>query len=158
MIPSWIIIGAVGYLVATLITRTTQPEEFRWFTRLKRPRWLSFEWAIPFIWIFIFVCVIASASLVWDAAPWTPKTWGLMVGYLMLEVAVVSYTALMCKFRSLTLGTIIGGTGFLIGLILSLFVFPVALGAGLLLLPFLLWSPIGTYVTWEMIWLNPGNA
>jgi tryptophan-rich sensory protein len=26
------------------------------------------------------------------------------------------------------------------------------------LLPYLVWSPIGTYVTWQMIGLNPGNA
>ena len=158
MIPSWIIIAAVGYLIAFLINRISNAEEFRWFTHLRRPRWLTFEWAIPFIWIFIFVCTIASASVIWDGAPGTPKTWALMGGYLILEISITSYTALMCKVRSLTLGTIIGGTGFFIGLILSLFVFPVDRGAGFLLLPFLLWSPIGTYVTWQMIWLNPGNA
>ncbi|MFN5562578.1 MAG: tryptophan-rich sensory protein, partial [Pseudanabaena sp.] len=29
--------------------------------------------------------------------------------------------------------------------------------AGWLLVPYLLWSPVGTYVTWVMVRLNPRN-
>jgi tryptophan-rich sensory protein len=37
-------------------------------------------------------------------------------------------------------------------------VFPVSSWAGILLLPYLIWSPIGTYVTWEMSHLNPRDV
>jgi translocator protein len=60
----------------------------------------------------------------------------------------------MFWFRSLRAGTIVGGVGWIIGAILAALVFPVANMAFWLLIPYLLWSPIGTYVTWVMEGLN----
>ena len=130
----------------------------RWFFQLRRPKWLTFEQFIPIVWISIFICGIISANYVWHADPHGFQTWLLMAGYGILEVAILAYTPVMCKMRSVTAGVIIGAVGFVIGLILALFVLPVSpLGAGLLV-PFLLWSPVGTYITWEMLWLNPGKS
>ena len=157
MIPSWLVIGTITFAVAFLINRIPIDDR-QWFNLLRRPRWLTFEFAIPFIWIFIFVCGILSASLIWDASLPTRQRWLLMGIYLLLELAILAYTPVMCKIRSLMVGTIIGGVGFIIGLILAVMVFPINKGASLLLFPYLLWSPVGTYVTWQMIRLNPGNA
>jgi tryptophan-rich sensory protein len=156
-IPSWLVIGSITFAVAFLLNRMP-PQDRRWFFRLRRPRWLTFEWLIPFIWIFILICGIASASAVWEANPGSQKTWVLMVIYLLLEILILTYTPVMCKFRSLTIGTIIGGAGFLLGIFLAVMVSKVS-GLGLaLLFPYLLWSPVGTYVTWQMIFLNSGQA
>lgn len=81
-----------------------------------------------------------------------------MAGYGLLELVILAYTPVMCKTRSLTVGTIIGAAGFVVGLLLAIAVFPVSKTSFWLLLPFLLWSPVGTYITWEMIWLNPGKS
>jgi tryptophan-rich sensory protein len=81
-----------------------------------------------------------------------------MAFYLLVEVAIFLYTPVMCALRSLRAGTIIGATGFFLGLILTLLVFPISRTGGFLLLPYLLWSPIGTFVTWQMISLNPADA
>lgn len=157
MIPSWLAIIGITFSLVFIINRLS-PDERRWFNRLRRPRWLTFEWAIPFIWIFIFICISLSTYFVWESNPFTTQSWRLMAGYFLLDITILAYTPVMCKIRSLTVGTIIGGLGFIIGLTLSFFVFNVSVTAGLLLLPYLLWSPIGTYVTWEMIGINPGNA
>jgi translocator protein len=78
----------------------------------------------------------------------------LMGLYLLLEVLIMAYTPLMFRFLSLRAGTIIGGVGWIVGAILAILVSQVS-GVGLLLLvPYLLWSPIGTYVTWVMEGLN----
>jgi len=123
--------------------------------QLRRPRWLTFERAIPFIWISIFICAIASATFVWEAYPAKLNTWILMAGYLIVECAVLSYTPIICRLRSLKAGSIAGSIGFILGVILSTQVWQVSTWAGVLLLPYLLWSPIGTYVTWAMMRLNP---
>ncbi len=152
MIPSWLAIGVVTFVVALgggLLT----PREIRWFARLRRPSWLTFEPLIPVIWTVIYICGAISAYLVWQARP--SNVWWLMLFYLVVEIVITSYTTLTCKLRSLQAGTIIGGTGFFLGLILALFVFPISTTAGLLLVPYLLWSPVGTYVTWKMMELNP---
>ncbi len=158
MIPSWLAIGIVTLAVPISLNRFISSRDFRWFKRLRRPDWLTFEWAIPFIWIVIFICGAWSACNVWSANPGTLSTWLLMGFYLLVEVAISLYTLVMCKTRSLKVGTIIGGTGFFLGAILAVIVLPRSNTAFWLLVPYLLWSPVGTFVTWQMMQLNPSDA
>ncbi len=154
MIKSWLVIGIVATLVAVGLGRLNTPEGYRWFNRQLRPQWLTFERLIPFIWTAIFICGAWSAYIVWEAAPGKSQTWGLMAVYLLLEVVIMAYTPSMFWLRSLRAGTIVGGVGWIIGAILAILVFPISSTALMLLVPYLLWSPIGTYVTWVMEGLN----
>lgn len=157
MIPSWLVIGCIAFVVGFGVNRLIQAD-LNWFYRLRRPPWLTFERFIPLIWIFVFTCGIFSASVLWEQNPGTMQTWLLLGLYLLLEIVILLYTPVMCYLHSLLVGTVIGGLGFILGLILTILVFSQAPGAAYLLLPYLLWSPIGTFVTWQMIALNPGNA
>ncbi len=157
MIKSWMVIGAVTLAVA-LASGLTRPRDLKWFKRLQRPRWLTFEFAIPFIWTVIFICGAWSAYIVWEKQPGTLNTWLLMGCYLLVEMAIIAYTPVMFRLQSLKVGTIIGGIGTILGLILTLVVLTVSGWASLLLLPYLIWSPIGTFTTWQMIQLNPDDA
>lgn len=154
MIKSWMVIGAVA-LVVVLGGGLIKPGGARWFNRLQRPRWLTFERAIPFIWTVIFICGAWSAYIVWEREPGSTKTWLLMGLYLLLELVTIAYNPVMFTFRSLKVGTIIGGIGAVLGFILALLVLPISIGAFMLLVPYVIWSPIGTYTTWEMMQLNP---
>ncbi|MBE9118716.1 TspO/MBR family protein [Lusitaniella coriacea LEGE 07157] len=156
MIKSWMVIGAVAIGLA-LIGGALVPNR-EWFSRLRRPQWLTFEAAIPFIWTFIIVCGAWSATLIWENDPGSRQSGLLMGFYLLVELAILAYTPVMCAFRSLTVGTVVGATGTLLGAILTVLVFPISKWAALLLVPYLIWSPIGTYVTWEMRRLNPLSA
>jgi translocator protein len=157
MIPAWLGIGVVAVLVGVALNRLIATDQ-RWFFRLRRPAWLTFEWAIPFIWITIFICAAWSAYGVWQTQPGTAATWGLMLGYMLLEIITLLYTPVMCRLRRLRIGVVIGATGFFVALGLSILVSSVTQLAFLLLLPYLLWSPIGTFVTWQMMHLNPSDA
>jgi benzodiazapine receptor len=157
MIKSWMVIGGVTFIVA-LAANFITPDDTRWFKSLRRPRWLTFEAAIPLIWTVIFICGAWSAYIVWEKNPGTTETWLRMGLYLLLEIATIAYTPVMFRLRSLKVGTTIGAIGFIIGIILTLAVLPVSGWAALLLVPYLLWSPIGTYTTKEMSRLNPQDA
>jgi translocator protein len=157
MIKSWMVIGGVAFVVA-LAANILAPSDIKWFNRLQRPKWLVFEKAIPLIWTVIFICAAWSAVIVWEKEPDTQSTWLRMSLYLLLEIATISYTPVMCKFRSLKVGTIIGGTGAVLSVILALSILQVSEPAALLLLPYILWSPIGTYTTWAMTYLNPADV
>lgn len=154
---SWMVIGGVVFIVAlggNLIT----PSDRQWFRRLQRPRWLTFEAAIPLIWTIIFICGAWSAYIIWERHPNTQSTWLIMGLYLLLEIATIAYTPVMFKLRSLQVGTLIGGTGFIICLILAITILNVSGWAALLLVPYLLWSPIGTFTTWQMMQINPQDV
>lgn len=158
MIRSWMVIAAVTLLVALgggLIT----PRDIKWFRRLTRPRWLSaVEPAIPVIWPVIFVCAAWSAYIVWENDPGSTRTWMLMGLYILVEIVTVAYQSVMLRLRSLKVGLILGGTGALLGSILALLVLPVSFWAFLLLVPYVIWSPIGTYATWQLMQLNPADV
>lgn len=158
MIPSWLAIGSITIGLAFVSNRLISSRGATWFRRMQRPSWLTFEPAIPLIWITVFICGAWSAVVVWEARPGQPQTWGWMAFYLVVELVTLSYTPAMLALRRLQVGTFIGGTGFLLAALLALSIWQISSWATLLLLPYLLWSPIGTYVTWEMSRLNPADA
>lgn len=153
-IPAWLTIGVVTFLVA-LGANAIAPEDLRWFKRLTRPKWLTFEGVIPMVWTVIFICGAWSAYLVWSANPASGVAWQLMSFYLLVEMIIVAYTPVMCRLHSLNAGTAIGAIGFLLGLILTINVMPISVWAGVLLFPYIVWSPVGTFITWKMAELNP---
>ena len=151
------VIGGVNLLVA-LGSFLIRPRDTQWVKDLRLPKWLFFEPVIPVIWTVIFVCGAASAVIIWEKDPRTLRTWLLMGFYLLLEVVTVAYIPATVRLRSLKVGTVLGGVGAILGVLLTLAVWPIAGWAAVLLLPYVLWSPIGTYTTWEMIHLNPDAA
>ncbi|MCY7332695.1 MAG: tryptophan-rich sensory protein [Pseudanabaena sp. CAN_BIN31] len=154
MIITWLAIAFISLILGFALNKLF-PADNKWFMRLRRPRWLTFEKAIPFIWIFIFICGITSASVLWETQPATINTWLLMVGYGILELTILSYTPVLTRLRNVRAGVIAGAVGFLLGIVLTTQVWQISSLAGWLLMPYLLWSPIGTYVTWVMARLNP---
>ncbi|MBW4615853.1 MAG: TspO/MBR family protein [Desmonostoc vinosum HA7617-LM4] len=157
MIESWIVIGVITLFIefgSFLII----PRDVKWFAQLRRPKWLIFEPLIPLIWTVIFICGAVSANIVWQKNPGSLITWLLMGLYLLLEIITVAYIPLMLRFRSLKTGEIIGLTGLILAIVLTICVLPISGLATLLLIPYLAWSPIGTYTTDELKELNPLDA
>jgi translocator protein len=154
MMKSWIAIGSVTFLIAVGSFFIT-PSDVKWFARLTRPRWLVFEPLIPFIWTIIFICGAASANIVWQKNPGSSVSWIFMASYLLLEIITVSYIPLMLRWHNLRLGELIGSLGIIVGILLTLSVLPVSKLAAALLVPYLIWSPVGTYTTEELLKLNP---
>ena len=157
MIKTWMIIGAISLFVMIGSFFIT-PRDIKWFARLTRPRWLVFEPLIPIIWTVIFICGAASANIVWQKHPGGLITWLLMGLYLLLEIITVTYIPVMLRFRSLKKGEIIGLVGVVLGVVLTICVLPISPLAAGLMIPYLLWSPIGAYTTDELIELNPQDA
>jgi tryptophan-rich sensory protein len=154
---SWMVIGAVTFLIAVGSFFIT-PRDIKWFAQLSRPRWLVFEPLIPLIWTVVFISGAASASIVWQKNPGGLVSWLLMGLYLLLEIITVAYIPLMLRLRSLKTGEFFGAAGVVLGVLLTLCVLPISGLAALFLIPYLVWSPIGTYTTDELIQLNPEDA
>ena len=150
-----IVIGVVTFLVA-FGGFFFRPRDLKWAIHLDRPNWLTFEPLIPLIWTVVFTCGAWSAYIVWEKDPGSLKTWMLMGLYLILELITVAYLPLTLRLRSLSVGTVVGATGAILSVLLTLMVLQISGWAAALLLPYLIWSPIGSFTTWEMIRLNPG--
>jgi tryptophan-rich sensory protein len=152
MVPAWLVIAGVGVAIA-FASSLLSSRDVKWFRRQRRPDWLTFEFAIPILWTVVFICGGWSAYIIWSQT----QSWWFMAGYVLLELLIMSYTPVMCKLQNLRVGTAIGAAGFGFGLLLAWPVAQVDTTAFLLLLPYLLWSPVGTLITWQMAQLNPGQ-
>lgn len=150
----WIIIGGITLLVA-MGSVFIRPRDISWEKRLDRPNWLVFEPVIPIIWMVVFACGAASATLVWEHDPGSPTTWALMALYLLTEIVTVAYIPATLRSHNLKVGFLLGAIGVISGLILAIAVSPISGWATGLLVPYLLWSPVGTYATQQMRDLNP---
>lgn len=151
-----VVIAIVTFIVSLGSFLIHPKEDLRWAKRLNLPRWLAIvEPLIPVIWTVVFTCGGISAWLVWKAEPGSLKTWLILGFYLLVEVVTVAYIPLTLRLQSLAIGTVIGGLGAVLGYGLAIAVFPISPLAAVLLLPYLLWSPIGTYATRELIDFNP---
>jgi len=147
---SWLVIGCVT-LAITLLSSIIRPDDAKWFRRLQRPQWLTFEKLIPVIWTIVFIGGGWSAYIVWEQT----QSWAWMIAYIVLELVTIAFTPALFWSHSLKLATYIGGTGFLIALGLAIDTTQISVWAAALLIPYLLWSPIGTATTWQMNKLNP---
>jgi tryptophan-rich sensory protein len=124
-----------------------------WFQNLIRPDWLTFEFLIPFIWIFIWICTTISAIIVWEKAEKRDAKLFIIL-YALVAILTSAYRPVVVELRSLIGGLIVGGLATLIVYILAFSVRKISPKASLLLLPYSLWGPIGTYITWILIDLN----
>jgi translocator protein len=149
MLKSWMVIGVATFAIA-LLSNIIRPNDVKWFRRLQRPSWLTFEKLIPIIWTTVFICGAWSAYIVWEQT----QSWAWMAAYMLLELVTIAFTPALFWSHSLKLAAYIGGSGFVIGLLLTLGVLNVSGWAAVLLIPYLLWSPIGTFTTWQMDKLN----
>jgi len=119
------------------------PNDAKWFNRLRRPRWLTFEPLIPVIWTVILICGGISAYFVWEAEMGSFNGWMLMAFYLVLEVAIIAYAPITLRSRNLTLGVGVGLLGFVLGIFLTLSVWQISVWSALLLIPYLLLCYLG---------------
>ncbi|MEM6598319.1 MAG: tryptophan-rich sensory protein [Cyanobacteria bacterium P01_D01_bin.36] len=149
MLKSWMVVAGVAFAIA-MLSNIIRPADVKWFRRLERPSWLTFEKLIPVIWTVVFVCGGWSAYITWEAT----QSWVWMSAYILLEVVTIAFTPVLFWSHSLKLASVIGGVGFAIALVLALGALEVSAWAAVLLIPYLLWSPIGTITTWEMSKIN----
>ncbi len=152
----WIItaVSAALFFGGSLLTSLRDP----WFQNLQRPGWLTFEFLIPFIWTFIWVCLTISAIIVWEKTSKQSRPWLLMAMYAAIALSTSVYSPIVVELRSLTGGMIAGGLATLLVYILAFLVKPISQKASWLFLPYALWGPFGTYLTWLLIQLNQGAA
>lgn len=153
MIKSWMAIAPIVFLVS-LGGSLISSSDIRWFKQLRRPQWLTFEVLIPAIWTVILICGGFSAYLVWEAGIGGSTGWLMMAFYLLLEIVIIAYIPITLRSRNLKLGTFVGLVGFGLGILLAVVVWQISTWAVLLLVPYLLWSPVGSYTTWAIAGLN----
>jgi translocator protein len=146
---SWLTIGTITFIVA-LGSLLFTPRHLKWFAEISRPRWQELP-VIPIIWIVVFAAADLSATLVWLSHPGNIFIWMIMGIYLLIEIITVIYVPLSLRFKNPRKGDLMGLIVYLLADFLVIAVLPLSRFAGLLLIPYVIWSPIGDYSAKELI-------
>jgi tryptophan-rich sensory protein len=81
-------------------------------------------------------------------------TWILMFLYLIIEILTAAYIPATVKMKNFRVGAFLGLFSVMTCLILLLSILRVSRLAALLLVPYLIWNPIGTEYTEDLIQLK----
>lgn len=149
---AWLLIFLAMLAVTLLIVPSRA--DYQWFLKLRRPRWCHFEGTAPLLVAAIYLCFYASAVLVWESVRPREQPWPWMAGYLLLVVLVQSCTWVICRTRRLATGTAMGFIGWMWGMALTAMVASINGPAAALLVPYLIWSPLGSLLNWQIERLN----
>lgn len=152
------LIGFVGLclLVGAAGSTLTADSVRGWYLTLNRPPGVPPNWAFPVVWTTLYVMMGTAAWLVWRAAAATAEQRRgalLLWGWQLLANAL--WTPAFFGLQSPRLGlAVLAALLPLIALTLQAFL-RIDRRAGLLMLPYLLWSLYATYLNLGFWWLNP---
>jgi len=136
-----------------IVTIQPAPAGFEWYQGLRRPAWYSWHVWQPLLRPVVQLGLYASLLLVHGRQ----GSWLWVWVYLLVLAIAEAALTVVCWSQQLAPGCLIALLGWVGGLALLVAVWPLSLQAALLLLPYLLFTPLELLVQWQMIpLLRPG--
>ena len=125
-----------------------------WYDRLKKPSWKPPDWAFGPVWTTIFVLAVIATALAWSAAEAAAERF-LIFGALAINVVLnIAWSAFFFKLRrpDWALREVALLWLSILGLIVVLG--SVSTLAGILLVPYLAWVSIASFLNLRIVQLN----
>lgn len=143
--PDWLVI----LLLMGLVIVAIQPAAagFDWYQSLRRPAWFRWHLWLPVLRPAGQLGLYLSLLLVHGRH----GNWLWVWVYLLLLAIAEAALAIVCWSHQLAPGCLIALLGWIGGLALLVAVWSLSLPAALLLIPFLLLTPLEALVQWQMI-------
>lgn len=146
------IAAAVAVVVA--IAGAVLTEIGPWYDGLKKPSWKPPDWAFGPVWTTIFVLTVIAAALAWQAAAGTGARplifWALTIN----AVLNIAWSGIFFKMRrpDWALREVVLLWLSILGLIVALG--SVSTAAGVLLLPYLAWVSVASFLNLRIVQMN----
>lgn len=141
--------AAIGGL---LTTRSIE----EWYNTIKKPSWNPPEWAFGPIWTILYILMAISAWMLWEEGDAQSRLVPLSIFGVQLALNVIWSGVFFYKKM------ILGGLVEIIALWIAIFATLVAFWgesaiAAILLMPYLLWVSIASYLNYTIWRLNPAQ-
>ena len=125
-----------------------------WYLSLKKPKYTPPNWVFGPVWTTIYILMGISVFLVWQKGL---STDGVLLAFILFWVQLI-FNAL---WSIIFFGMKSKGIGIMVIIVLWLFIlatiitsFQVSVWAGILLIPYILWVSVATYLNLGIWWLN----
>jgi translocator protein len=154
-IPKWIVSIIIVYIAGAIGTLFTLKEITTWYVYLAKPGWAPPNWIVGPIWSTLYILIVTSLFLIWRK--------GLERKDVQVAILVFAVQLIINVIWSLVFfgsHSIFGGLIMVmllwVAIIINIFVFyRISKPAGLLLIPYLVWVTIATYLQYYLFILNP---
>lgn len=126
-----------------------------WYASLIRPEWTPPSWAFPVVWTTLYILMALSFYLVWKKGLDTKAT-KTAAAVFIIQLALNALWSLVF----FGLHSLVGGMALIILLWIAILVniivfYRISKWAGFLLIPYIVWVTIASYLNYTVWMLNP---
>ena len=125
-----------------------------WYEALNKPSFQPPNWTFGVVWTALFILFAISLVLIWNTQPHTKLHYVIMAAAVLNGILNVAWSALFFGNKLIFLAIYDAALLSLSVIFLVIAAWPVSRLAGLLLLPYALWTAFATYLTWTIHRLN----
>lgn len=143
-------LAAVIVAVAGGVLTTIGP----WYHSLKKPSWQPPEWAFGPIWTVILILAAVSAALAWDAAESAAAKTVIFIVLLINSLLNIAWSGIFFRMRRPDWALVEVALLWLSILALILVLGSHSTTAGLLMVPYLIWVSIASFLNYRIVQMN----
>ncbi len=143
-------LAAVIVAVAGGVLTTIGP----WYYGLKKPSWQPPEWAFGPIWTVILILAAVSAALAWDAAESAAAKTVIFIVLLINSLLNIAWSGIFFRMRRPDWALVEVALLWLSILALILVLGSHSTTAGLLMVPYLIWVSIASFLNYRIVQMN----
>lgn len=150
-IPKLMVSLIIVFIVGAIGSVATSPQIPVWYATLARPAWAPPNWLFPVVWTILYILIGISLFLVWRK--------GLESKQALVVFAVQLGLNLLWSLVFFGLHSIVGGLVIILMLWMAILAniivfYRISKWAGLILLPYLVWVSIASYLNYSIYLLN----
>lgn len=150
----WPLGVASGAAIVVAIAGAVLTEIGPWYDALKKPSWKPPDWAFGPVWTTIFVLTVIAAALAWEGAEGTGARPLIFRSLTVNAIFNIAWSGIFFKMRrpDWALREVALLWLSVIGMIAALG--SVSLWAGILLVPYLVWVSIASFLNLRIVQMN----
>ncbi|WJI10421.1 tryptophan-rich sensory protein [Methanobacterium sp. CWC-01] len=150
-IPKLMVSLIIVFIVVAIGSVATSPQIPVWYATLARPAWAPPNWLFPVVWTILYILIGISLFLVWRKS--------LESKQALVVFAVQLGLNLLWSLVFFGLHSIVGGLVIILMLWMAILAniivfYRISRWAGLILLPYLVWVSIASYLNYSIYLLN----
>ena len=125
-----------------------------WYEKLRKPSWKPPDWAFGPIWTVILVLAAVSAALAWEAAEGTGARSAVLAVLIVNSILNIAWSAIFFKMKRHDWALIEVSMLWLSIVSLIVVLGAVSTTAGLLMVPYLVWVSVATFLNFRIVQMN----
>lgn len=150
-IPKLMVSLIIVFIVGAIGSVATSPQIPVWYATLARPAWAPPNWLFPVVWTILYILIGISLFLVWRKSLESKQA--LVVFAVQLGLNLL-WSLVFFGFHSIVGGLVIILMLWMAILANIIVFYRISRWAGLILLPYLVWVSIASYLNYSIYLLN----